>query len=181
MSRLRTPSTRDSTGARRHATGPVRDPPIEPVSGPAGSHYTPTRDRWDRPVVSGADEGGETFSLAVEAGVVVLRWAAGVHITGPLAAEAMDVVDRLNREDKRPLLVDMRGIGRLARDARAEFERECQVSRLAIVGSSPVDRVIAHFGLQVSSTTMPSRYFDSMPAGLSWLRDDDAGGGARPS
>jgi hypothetical protein len=100
-----------------------------------------------------------------------------VHITGPLAAEAMALVDRLNGEDKRPLLVDMRGIATLARDARAAFERDCQVSRMAVVGSSPVDRVIAHFGLQVSSTTMPSRYFDSAPAALSWLQDDGAGGG----
>jgi hypothetical protein len=124
------------------------------------------------------EEHGEAFSMVVEAGIVMLRWAAGVHITGPLAVEAMAIVDRLNGEGKRPLLVDMRGIGRLAREARAAFEQECQVSRMAVVGSSPVDRVIAHFGLQVSSTTMPSRYFDSTPAALSWLQDGDAAGRA---
>jgi hypothetical protein len=128
-------------------------------------------------MVSGREERDEAFSLVVEAGVVVLRWAAEVHITGPLAAEAMAVVDRLNGEIKRPLLVDMRGIGRLAREARAAFERDCQVSRMAVLGSTPVDRVIAHFGLQVSSTTMPSRYFDSAPAAQSWLQGNAGAGG----
>lgn len=120
--------------------------------------------------MTGSEESDPAFLLRVEAGVVLLRWSPGVHITGPLAAEAMAAVDRLNDDHKRPLLVDMTGTANLARAARATFQSECQVSRMAIVGSSPVDKVIANFGLRVSTISIPSRYFNSVPAGLAWLR-----------
>jgi len=49
------------------------------------------------------------FSLHVDGGIVVVRWLPGVEITGPLATEAMDTVDELNGDHKRPLLVDLTG------------------------------------------------------------------------
>lgn len=124
--------------------------------------------------MTGSEESDPAFALRVEAGIVLLRWSPGVHITGPLAAEAMAAVDRLNDDRKRPLLVDMTGTANLARAARAAFESECQVSRMALVGSSPVDKVIANFGLRVSTIAIPSRYFNSVPAGLAWLRTHEA-------
>lgn len=124
--------------------------------------------------MTGSAESGPAFSLSVEAGVVLLRWAPGIHITGPLATEAMVTVDELNGDHKRPLLVDMTGTANLDRAARMAFGGECQVSRMAIVGSSPVDKVIANFGLRVSTIDIPSRYFTSVPAGLAWLRDHEA-------
>lgn len=113
------------------------------------------------------------FSLRVEAGVVFLCWTPGVHITGPLADEAMATVDELNADGKRPLLVDMTGTGKLTREARVTFRRECQVSRMALVGHSAVDRVIASFGLRVTTIDTPSRFFTSVPDALVWLLDGD--------
>lgn len=122
-------------------------------------------------------ESDPAFSITVDAGVVLLRWAPGVDITGAVAAEAMAAVDELNGRHKRPLLVDMTGTSRLARPARVAFQAECQVSRMAIVGRSPVDKVIAHFGMRVSAIAMPSKYFTSVPAGLAWLRAHEAAPG----
>lgn len=118
-------------------------------------------------------DGDPAFSLEVDAGVVVLRWMPGGHITGPLAAEAMDTVDRLNGDHKRPLLVDMTGTAKLTREARATFQRDCQVSQMAIVGTSAVDKVIANFGLRVTVIDIPSRYFTSLPPALAWLRNHE--------
>jgi hypothetical protein len=98
-----------------------------------------------------------------------LTWMPGVRITGPLAKEAMDLVDELNVTGERPLLVDMTGTGNLTREARLVFTRDCKVTRLALLGRSPVDRVIANFALGVNTMAMPIRYFTSESAAVAWL------------
>jgi hypothetical protein len=114
-----------------------------------------------------------TFSVELDGGVVVLRWASGVVITGPRAAEAMAAVDRLNGDRRRPLLVDMTGTDKLTREGRETFRGDVLVSRMALVGQSSVDRVIANFGLRVSSLRFPARYFTSAAQGLAWLRQQE--------
>ncbi len=104
-------------------------------------------------------------------GVVRLGWVPGVVIDGALAAAAMTAVDDINGDRGRPLLVDMSGSAALTRDGRAAFTRPCSVSRIAILGTSAVDRVIASFGLRLSNPPMPARFFTSEPAALNWLRD----------
>jgi hypothetical protein len=113
------------------------------------------------------------FSLHVDGGIVVVRWTAGVEITGQLAAEAMDSVDEINGDRKRPLLVDMTGTATVSREARSVFSRECQVSRMALVGRSAVDRVLANFAVKVYSIAIPSRFFTSVPQALAWLREHE--------
>ncbi len=104
-------------------------------------------------------------------GVVRLSWMPGLRITGPLAADAMATVDQLNRDKERPLLVDMTGTAALTRDARQTFAKKCSASRIALLGSSAVDRVIANFAISVSAVPVPTRFFTSEPAALAWLRD----------
>ncbi len=104
-------------------------------------------------------------------GVVRLSWSPGLRITDYLAAEAMAAVDELNGDTERPLLVDMTGTAVLTREARQTFARKCTASRIALLGNSPVDRVIANFALGVSYVPVPTRFFTSEPAALVWLRD----------
>ena len=112
------------------------------------------------------------FSLRDAVGdVVVLTWASGVVITADLAAAAMDQVDEHNQDRERPLLVDMTGIAALSREAHRHFRQRSRISRIAIVGESAVDRVIANFGLRVSPPPVPSRFFNSRSAALAWLQD----------
>jgi SpoIIAA-like len=103
-------------------------------------------------------------------GIVVLTWAPGVRITAELAAAAMIQVDKHNGDRERPLLVDMTGIEALSREAHVHFRRRSRISRIAIVGESAVDRVIANFGLRVSPPPVPSRFFNSKAAALAWLQ-----------
>ena len=110
-----------------------------------------------------------TLSDAVN-DVVLLTWASGVHITADLAAAAMTQVNEHNEDHERPLLVDMTGIAALSRDAHKYFGQRSRISRVAIVGESPVDRVIANFGLRVSPPPVPSRFFNSRAAALAWLQ-----------
>lgn len=112
------------------------------------------------------------MSLRVdEEGVVRLHWVEGLHIDGPLARTAMDLVDELNAGRERPLLVDMSGTATLSREARMVFTQKCSASRIALLGASAVDRVIANFWLGVSAAPVPTRFFTSDPAAVAWLRD----------
>lgn len=109
-------------------------------------------------------------------GLLRLDWTFGVRIDGSLAAAAMTAVDDINGERRRPLLVDMSGTAQLAREARSVFMRRCSVSRIAIVGTSAVDRVIASFGLRLNNPPIPARFFTEESDALIWLRDGDAEG-----
>ena len=110
-------------------------------------------------------------------GLLRLEWAPNLEITGERAQEAVRMVDELNGGVKRPLLVDMTGTAVLTRAARLVFVRPCSVSRLALLGRSPVDRVIANFALGLGSHPMPMRFFTDEAAASAWLsaggRDDD--------
>ncbi|WP_181783385.1 DUF7793 family protein [Pseudonocardia pini] len=115
-----------------------------------------------------SDEG---MTLAVERdGLVRLTWTPGVRITGDLAGVAMGRVDVHNGDDRRPLLVVMRGTGELTREARMVFARRCTASRIALLGTSAVDRVLANFALGVRSQPVPTRFFTDEAAALDWLR-----------
>jgi hypothetical protein len=107
-------------------------------------------------------------------GTLRLCWVRGVRITGSLAVAAMAAVDDVNGDRGRPLLVDMSGVAALAREARAVFTRPCSATRIAIMGISSVDRVIATFGLRLSNPPIPARFFTSERDALTWLRDGDA-------
>lgn len=121
-------------------------------------------------------EGDRLISVRVDPlGFVRLSWEPGLRITGPLAAEAMRRVDEINAGRERPLLVDMTATAELTRAARMTFAQKCSASRIALVGRSAVDRVIANFALGVSAVPVPTRFFTSLTAALAWLSDDASG------
>lgn len=125
-------------------------------------------------VASGSTEPHLVMAVRVDPmGIVWLTWAEGLQITEQLARDAMALVDETNADRERPLLVDMTGTATLTRDARIAFTRRCSASRIALLGRSPVDRVIANFAMGTSSVPVPTRFFTSEPAAVAWLRDGD--------
>jgi hypothetical protein len=125
--------------------------------------------------VSSSAERERAISVRVDSdGIVRLTWAEGLRISGALAREAMAMVDELNAGQRRPLLVDMTGTATLTREARMAFVDECSASRIALLGRSAVDSVLANFGISVSSPPVPSRFFTSDPAAVAWLCHGDA-------
>lgn len=107
-------------------------------------------------------------------GFLRLTWVPGLRIDGPLADAAMALIDEMNAGRERPLLVDMAGTAQLTREARMAFARKCSASRIALVGRSEVDRVIANFALGVSGVPVPTRFFTSEAAAVTWLCGVDA-------
>ena len=111
-------------------------------------------------------------------GIVRLQWPAGVRITGASARAAFDAVNRLCGSVRRPMLVDMATTTSVAREARAVFGEPSAASRIALLGRSPVDRVIANFTLGVSRVPCPTRFFTDRNQAMAFLREglSDAAG-----
>ncbi len=107
------------------------------------------------------------------AGFLRLSWVLGARIDEDLAEQAMAAVNARCAGQRRPLMVDMTATAALTRGARQVFARRCDASRIALVGRSAVDRVIANFALGVSAVPVPTRFFTSAAAATTWLLDDD--------
>lgn len=71
-----------------------------------------------------------------------------------------------------PMLVDMATTESVHRHARAVFSIPCAASRIALLGTSPVDRVLANFFLGVHIPPCPTRFFTSRGDAMVWLMQD---------
>ncbi|WP_091723763.1 DUF7793 family protein [Pseudarthrobacter equi] len=107
-----------------------------------------------------------------EGGILQLRWPRGASISETDAQSAMDRVNEMCGSTRRPMLVDMATTEKVSRGARAVFGRPCQASRIALLGSSPVDKVMANFALGVSRLPCPTRFFTSRTDAMAWLARD---------
>ncbi len=113
----------------------------------------------------------EHESVVIEDDIVMLRWPAGVTITGATARRAFDEVNRVSADRRRPMLVDMATTKSVAREARSVFGQPSAASRIALLGHSPVDRVIANFTLGVSKVPCPTRFFTDREQAMAFLRE----------
>lgn len=122
--------------------------------------------------MSEASESSQYESLTIdEEGLLILVWPPDVHITGAYAQRAFDDVNTLCGAVRRPMLVDMATTKSVARGARAVFGQPCAASRIALLGRSPVDRIIANFTLGVSEVPCPTRFFTDRARAMSYLRE----------
>jgi hypothetical protein len=112
---------------------------------------------------------GAKAAVELRDGVLYLQWFRGAVIDEKDAVAAMAAVSRLCQGRGRPMLVEMEGTAWLSCKARKVFARPCLVTRIALVGSSPVDRVIVSFFLARSTPPCPARYFTSYEAAMTWL------------
>lgn len=114
-------------------------------------------------------EGGKgTLELRGD-GVIHLVWKPKVQIEAADAQAAMAAVNEVSNGMEYPMLVDMATTESVHRDARAVFSIPCAASRIALLGSSPVDRVFANFFLGVHVPPCPTRFFTSRSEAMSWL------------
>lgn len=101
--------------------------------------------------------------------VIRLKWTEGIVITEEAARLAAVFVNRISADRRRPMIVDMALTASVTRQARTVFLEPGAASRIALLGRSPVDRVIANFVLGVSNLPCPTRFFTSEAAALGWL------------
>lgn len=107
-------------------------------------------------------------------GVIQLKWPRGVSISESDAEAAMQNVNALCGASRHPMLVDMATTAQVSRGARAVFGRPCQASRIALLGASPVDKVLANFILGINKLPCPTRFFTSRDDAMTWLLKESA-------
>ena len=133
------------------------------------------REETRRPVSQPAapqDHQEVTFELELEdSGILRLTWPRGSRIQQADAQRAMDRVNEICGEARHPMIVDMATTADVTRGARSVFAKPCQASRIALWGSSPVDRVIANFFIGIMKPPCPTRFFTSETEALLWLRE----------
>ncbi|MEC5179238.1 hypothetical protein RCH07_000571 [Arthrobacter sp. CG_A4] len=114
--------------------------------------------------------GSEVESLELDpSGIIRLVWVRGASIDGSGAQLAMDGVNELCRGRQLPLLIDMATTNSVSRAARAVFSKRCDASAIALLGTSPVDRVLANFFLGVHAAPVPTKFFTSHDEAVRWL------------
>ena len=67
-----------------------------------------------------------------------------------------------------PLLLRVTGVLSVTDDARLTYTNSVAVSACALLGESPVDRVIAHFLLRAKPGSLPGQFFTSEAEARDW-------------
>ena len=117
-------------------------------------------------------EGGKGVVGLEPSGFIHLVWHPDVRIEEADAKAAMAAVNEVADGAAYPLLVDMANTQSVTRQARAVFSIPCAASRIALLGASPVDRVLANFFLGVHIPPCPTRFFTSRADAVSWAIND---------
>jgi uncharacterized protein YcsI (UPF0317 family) len=116
---------------------------------------------------------GEKFEAQLVAdGVVRFDWPDGVTISRAEAVEAIAAIATLTGNVAGPVLVDLRPVTAVDRDARKVFASTPATTRQALLVGSPLSRTIGNFFLTLSRPTMPVKLFDDEAAAIAWLHDD---------
>jgi hypothetical protein len=107
-------------------------------------------------------------TMELSGGVLRLRWKQGAYIGIDVAHAALAAIATLGQGVCLPMLVEIHGVTHSAA-ARKVFPDPSSISRMALLGDSPVDRVIAMFRLSLVPAGFPIRYFTSEDRAMSWL------------
>jgi hypothetical protein len=89
------------------------------------------------------------------------------------ARENSVVVNSLIKDKKFPLMVDVRDINSITREAREFFTtrgRETNINSMAVIIRSTISRVIGNFFLGIDKPAVPTRLFDNEHEAETWLK-----------
>ena len=103
-------------------------------------------------------------------GVIHVIWKPNVSIEAQDARAAMAAVNEVAGGSEYPMLVEMATVEAVSRQARAVFSIPSAASRIAFLGSGPMDLVLANFFFfDVRFPPCPTRYFSSRIESINWL------------
>lgn len=108
-------------------------------------------------------------SLELADGLLRLRWHAGVTVEQEDAERAVAAIEELCQGRALPLLAYVEQVSFTRRARKVPAPAGC-LSKIALLGSSAVDYVIALFVLRISPLPCPTAYFTSSRKAMSWLR-----------
>lgn len=115
------------------------------------------------------DARSDPFIMERHGSFVSLRWHEGVTITLADAVRSEQVFVELTRGTRLGLAVYVRKVVRIDREAREAIRQGDVAPRIALIGSDPVDAVIAAFAHQSATET---RYFEHEEEAFAWLNQE---------
>lgn len=104
-----------------------------------------------------------------DGGIIEVALPANAEIEGPEARAAATAVRALANGRRMPVLLVITGVVHLSPEARRVYTTSIAASAFALVGESPVDRVIAHYMLRSRTETIPAQFFLSEAEAIDWL------------
>ena len=127
---------------------------------------------------AGAIDGAFTAGIAsraigvrmIDGGIIEVLLPPNQEIEGPEARIAGETVRSLAAGRRMPVLLVITGVVGVSMEARQVYSGSIAATAFALVGESPVDRVIAHYLLRSRSETIPAQFFTSESAAVEWLR-----------
>jgi hypothetical protein len=102
-------------------------------------------------------------------GITVITLPAGQHVSKRLAEFKAEEARTLAAGVPRPLLIDIRGVKSIDRNARAVLGAAQMSAAVALLGASPVDRVLGNFVMGSQKPRCPVAFFASRSDALAWL------------
>ena len=99
----------------------------------------------------------------------------GADVTEADFARLREQLGELTGDRRVAVVLRLAGIASVSRAARASYAAISSVSAWAIVGESPVDRLLGHFLLGAEFSSAQARYFTSDREALDWLARPDRG------
>jgi hypothetical protein len=115
------------------------------------------------------DGGKGTVELGAE-GVLHLVWKQGTVLQADDVHAAIAKINELADGAEFPMLIDMKSTQAVTRQAKSVFSVKCAASRIALLGSSPLSRVIANFAMARRTLPCPTRFFTSRNEAMDWLQ-----------
>jgi len=106
----------------------------------------------------------------IESGIIEVLLPVNQEIAGEEARVAGAAVRALANGRRRPVLLVITGVVGVSVEARHAYTGSIAASAFAVVGESPVDRVIAHYLLRAGNETIPAQFFTSQAEAVEWLR-----------
>ncbi|MEO3932177.1 hypothetical protein WMO79_05120 [Micrococcaceae bacterium Sec7.4] len=105
----------------------------------------------------------------LDGGIIEVALPVNGEIAGPEARTAGATVRALANGRRMPVLLVITGVVGVSVEARHIYSTSIAASAFALVGESPVDRVIAHYLLRSKTETIPARFFTSEAEATDWL------------
>jgi hypothetical protein len=106
---------------------------------------------------------------ALESGIIEVTLPPNQEIAGAEARVAGAAVRALADGRRVPVMLVITGVIGVSVEARQVYVSSIAASAFALVGETPVDRVIAHYLLRSRTETIPAQFFTSEAEALEWL------------
>lgn len=102
-------------------------------------------------------------------GYLHVRWTPGAVVTEIEATALKNRAAELSAGRALPMLVEMASMKSIDRRAAEIFSAPWPLARMALVGASPVDSVIARFYASRHDHSCPTRFFTSLDEAMTWV------------